>query len=650
MTYIKHIDGLRAIAVLGVVFFHYDFKIFQGGFVGVDIFFVISGFLITNLIYKEIRETNSFNVSRFYGRRVKRLAPSLLATIILVFMSGLVLFTSEQLISMGYEMISGLLSIANLFFWTQSGYFDVATETKPLLHLWSLSVEEQFYFVWPFILLLSHKLFKSQSLLIAVLVVFTLSLLTSIILTRVDLYWFKNQLSGIFYLTPFRAYEFMVGAIGVLIIKKMPSSRHISELTFIVGFIGLFYSLCFFDEHVQFPYYSALLPCISTLLVILSSRSKLSKLLLENRLSVSIGLISYTLYLIHWPVIVFAKYLALDDLTYLQTLIAVILTAAISIFIHRFIETPLRNLKPFNQEKTLHKSLFTGCVVISLGITATGTVLILSKGFQNIKNEPFPYETVLEGKENRLSLTKSACRIAKLDKANCDLSKDTQVLIFGNSHEPDGFNIIKRVTQGNNLVNLIVFGATNQCNMIVDPIKGSVHSDIKRRNCKERVSKLNDHEFIKSIDVLVYSSNKPFAGNKRTDWRLLRLFKQLNPDLNLLVLGTYFNTKHECVELANRFGDTDSCKQNKYLSHNGAAEENSKITNELTKDTSFYYFSKFDALCQKNSSGYTNCITHANGEPMFYDRHHLSLGLSTLIGEKFLKIYTNELRTMKLAN
>lgn len=648
MKYRRHIDGLRAVAVLSVIFFHYDIQVVKGGFVGVDIFFVISGYLISSIIYTEVQQTASFNISRFYLRRLKRLAPSLIVTIALVYLVALGLFTSQQLASLGTEIVTGILSIANFLFWTQSGYFDTSTEQKPLLHLWSLSVEEQFYLVWPLVLLIAYRLCAAKGVVAASILTFFITLTLTITLTKSDAHWFTNQLEGIFYLTPFRAYEFMVGVLGVFLVIKMPSSKFFHELLFALGFVGIVFSINQFDSAILFPYYTALLPCFSALCLILSQRSGASKLLLENKFMVYIGLISYTLYLVHWPVIVFAKNLNFGELTNINIALSFTLTVMVSLAIYRYVETPLRQLGTSGGKMASSKVFVVSCSIAVIALLIVGVSLITSNGYQGLKTELYTDKAISEGKARRYSLSKNACRIENLNNSVCHSKRETQVLVYGNSHEPDGYNIVSQITQNNKSVNLILFGRTNHCVIEVDEPNSTIKSETKRNKCDLRVNALSDFEFIRSIDVLVFSSNRPFSSNKAINWKLFSLMQKINPKLKLVVLGTYFNTKLECAELSNRLGSPDACKEPRHITYEGSREQTSPHIQKLIIELSAIYLSKFRVLCNDRGGKYKGCLTEGYGEPMFYDQHHLSFGFSKLIAERYSEIYYSELESLKL--
>lgn len=221
-TYHRHIDGLRAISVLSVIFYHFGQPLFSGGYVGVDIFFVISGFLITKLILSELENTGTFNFKRFYIRRMRRLIPALLATLVGSLLCAAILYSPEQLSAFGKSLSSAILSVSNILFWTESGYFDADSHLKPLLHTWSLSVEEQFYLFWPAILVFFIGAQRNHSKIIYTLLFIGFF---SFILNAI---WVNGNFdsdykSTIFYLTPFRIFELTLGALAIFIASRLPS-------------------------------------------------------------------------------------------------------------------------------------------------------------------------------------------------------------------------------------------------------------------------------------------------------------------------------------------------------------------------------------------------------------------------------------------
>ena len=310
-----HIDGLRAVAVLAVLLFHLDISLFKGGFVGVDIFFVISGFLITRLIRDEIARTGSFRFGNFYARRVRRLAPALIATLALTTLAAVLLLSTGSLKSYGGELIASLLSLSNIYFWQQADYFDVSTKLKPLLHTWSLSVEEQFYLLWPALAVITFtaRLRKFVPWIFAAIA--AASLAANFPFSRgfefapdSPLAAFSNGKSTIFFLLPFRIFELGIGAILLFVPRASVPHRWLDDALFLAGMALIAISALAFGDQMLFPTYWALAPCVGAALAIYAGGDARTGRVIANPLAVGIGTISYSLYLAHWPIIVFWSY------------------------------------------------------------------------------------------------------------------------------------------------------------------------------------------------------------------------------------------------------------------------------------------------------------------------------------------------------
>jgi len=333
--YRPDVDGLRALAVLFVVFFHFGVEAFSGGFVGVDVFFVISGFLITRLILESI-SVNSFTYSGFYLRRARRLLPALLFTIIASFAMGTVLFSPQHLERLGGSALHGVLSISNFYFWSESGYFDAESRVKPLLHLWSLSVEEQFYFIWPATLVLLSRTGISRTALVAVLAVLGLA-------SWAFAEWcLRIDPPAAFYMLPSRIVEFCMGAVMVPL-AGLRAPNWLREAALLCGLFLIACAAVSFTEQTPFPGSSALIPCLGTSLAIFGGPSRITGAVLRSRPLVFTGLISYSLYLCHWPIFVFYAYATdAEALGNLQVLYLTVLAYIVAILMYRFVERPFR--------------------------------------------------------------------------------------------------------------------------------------------------------------------------------------------------------------------------------------------------------------------------------------------------------------------
>ncbi len=352
IEYRSDIDGLRALAILPVVLFHAGVTGFAGGYIGVDIFFVISGFLITSIILKEI-EAGTFSLLHFWERRIRRIVPVLFfilcsVTIVAYF---LVLYPVD-FISYGQALFAQSIFIANIFFMRQYDYFAGPAEAMPLLHTWSLSVEEQFYLLLP--LLLVTLIFISRRLIVPVLAgLLLVSFAYSFFLVNLNpLESFQFFISGIwggatnttagFYFLPARAWELLTGSLlacGIIVIRN----NILSEFLSVLGLLLIIFSVIYTDVTKPFPGVWALLPVIGTGLIISANTHSdtFTKRLLSFPAFVSVGLISYSLYLWHWPLIVFAK-IIFTQFTQIVLLGTLAFTFVLSILTYRYIEQPFR--------------------------------------------------------------------------------------------------------------------------------------------------------------------------------------------------------------------------------------------------------------------------------------------------------------------
>lgn len=333
MTYRREIEGLRALAVMPVLFFHAGFEIFEGGYIGVDIFFVISGFLITNIIISELN-SDQFSIVRFYERRARRLLPGLYFVILLTIPFSVAFMRPADLASY-FESMSGVaLFVSNFVFWYQSGYFDPAAELKPLLHTWSLAVEEQFYLFFPIVLLLVSKI--SKHLISPMLV---LGILTSLIIAE---WGWRNAYVPNFYLLPSRAWELLIGALcAYMVVKRNPLAN---EFFSAIGLIMILVSFFTINLETPVPSIYILVPVIGVSLILIYGREDtFTAKILSFRPIVLLGLISYSLYLFHQPIFAFFKLSSLTSVSNTERIFLIILSVICAYGSWRFIEKPFRN-------------------------------------------------------------------------------------------------------------------------------------------------------------------------------------------------------------------------------------------------------------------------------------------------------------------
>ncbi len=370
-NYRLDIQLLRALAVISVILYHFKFLSLPGGFVGVDVFFVISGYLISGSIIKA-QANEKFKFSKFYFNRLKRLYPALLATIIITYAFGFLLFSPIDFESLSASTIYSSLGVSNINFWLTSGYFENFSKLKPLLHTWSLSVEFQFYLVWPIIIIfLAH--FKQ----INIVTITAITLLTGYISYE----YLSIDGSGAFYLTPFRIHEFSIGAVIYLLENKFKRKKPADYVLFISGYSLIIYSIIFFDiSKIQFPGLHVWIPVIGTALAIYSGKNldRIQAKSIITRPLIYIGEISYSLYLVHWPIFVFFTYLYIDiSLSLNWQLGLILLTYVSALAMYYLIEKPFRN----NVRNITSRSYVLICLCITIIIITLAMSSLIGKGW-----------------------------------------------------------------------------------------------------------------------------------------------------------------------------------------------------------------------------------------------------------------------------
>ncbi|MFI0846408.1 acyltransferase family protein [Mesorhizobium sp. IMUNJ 23232] len=332
--YRADIDGLRALAILPVVFYHAGIPGFAGGFVGVDVFFVISGYLMASLITGEMKR-GEFSLLRFYERRVRRIFPALFVMIAACAVMAWFVFMPNEFIYFARSVRDAALFISNYRFEREIGYFDIAAETKPLLHTWSLAVEEQFYIVFPLVLMLLGWLAPRRTALVLLLV-----LVASLAASAWTVY---QKPEAAFYLSQYRIWELLLGA--MLAFNVVPKASHplIREALAAAGVVLIAFAVFTYSDATVFPGLTALVPCVGAALIIHCQTSGgPASLLLRAPPLVFVGLVSYSMYLWHWPIVVFTRYFSGPELTLVQGGLITVASFVAAVISWRFVERPFR--------------------------------------------------------------------------------------------------------------------------------------------------------------------------------------------------------------------------------------------------------------------------------------------------------------------
>ena len=366
--YRSDIDGLRALAILPVLLFHLQVSGFSGGFVGVDVFFVISGFLITGLIQQEISE-GRFSYIQFWERRARRLLPPIVVVTAVTWLLAYQFFLPDQLKALGQSIVAITAFASNIFFWMTSGYFAAPEDSIPLLHTWSLAVEEQYYVVFPAVLLLLARR-SATARLAAIAIIGLISLAISI-------WWVRSYPDAAYYLLPSRAWELMLGA-GLALVR--PENRGLSQRAantlMLVGFTMVLVPVFLYSEHTPFPGIAAMLPCLGTLLIIRVGTRADGALhsLLTHPWTIYCGKLSYSLYLWHWPLIVLWKVWSqqeISEFSSVEVLALIVATVALSLASYHWVENPVRRRQVFASRPRIFAASGAAMAMIALvGVSA----------------------------------------------------------------------------------------------------------------------------------------------------------------------------------------------------------------------------------------------------------------------------------------
>lgn len=427
LAYRADIDGLRAIAIVAVVLFHFTVPGFRGGFVGVDVFFVISGFLITSIITSQLSD-GTFTINRFYERRIRRLLPTLALVLAATMVAGLVLMPAPDLKRLAGSIFYTLILGANFYFADRGNYFESWVDEAPLLHMWSLAVEEQFYLVWP--LLLSRVLWRRRERLVMVAgAIWAASLLASL-----HAAW-RFPVEG-FYLPHTRAWELMTGCLLALGLLAPPRTSAIANLASLIGLGAIAIAVVGYDQTVVMPGIAAALPVAGTFLVIWSGSgtSPIVNRALSWRPLVLVGLVSYAWYVWHWPLLAFFRYARERNPDAAETAVLIGASLLLAVACWRFLEVPIRaRAGSFSQRR-----LFLGAGATGLALLAATGVITLTGG---LPARLSPEVNALARDRIDLELSSPGCDTSTAAEVRAGAlcifgprSDDGGILLWGDSH------------------------------------------------------------------------------------------------------------------------------------------------------------------------------------------------------------------------
>ena len=479
LSYRPDIDGLRAVAVIAIVAFHAFPSLIPGGFVGVDIFFVISGFLITSLILQSQKNQN-FSFSEFYAARIRRIFPTLTLVLSASFAFGWFALLSDEYKMLGKHIAASAVFIPNFIFWSESGYFDYAAATKPLLHLWSLGIEEQFYLLWPLLagLCLKHKI----NLVKVGGAIFLASLL-------INLLMIEAAASATFF-SPFsRLWELLAGCLLALFMQSKASAFEATKYKFLahksinhgltsLGLLLILCSLFLFDQDIAFPGYWVLIPVAGTVLIILAGdKAWLNNSVLSNQIVVGVGLISFPLYLWHWPLLSFARIISGATPDWLLRLALVIASFFLAILSTHFLERPIR----FGRKTKTKVTLLVIAMIILGGV---GLTTFLQGGFEGrISNQ----EVKAQLADLNFDIPDSAgwyCDDRQYDSPRChSTGPNPSVVVIGDSHALTIYSALRSLFKAKGQ-DIGLYGASDGCPPLLEVVIQDQGGDF--RNCLKK--------------------------------------------------------------------------------------------------------------------------------------------------------------------
>jgi peptidoglycan/LPS O-acetylase OafA/YrhL len=625
MDYRKEIDGLRALAVIPVILFHAGFESFSGGFVGVDVFFVISGYLITSIILSEL-EKGKFSIINFYERRARRILPALFLVILVCIPFAWFLLLPSDMKDFSQSLVAVSVFASNILFWSESGYFDTSTELKPLLHTWSLAVEEQYYLVFPLFLMLFWRLGK-RWIVILLAAVFVGSLAVA--------QWSSlANPSFAFYLLPSRGWEMLMGAFAAFYLSqanRKEFSKGISEIGGWLGVVLILYAVFAYSKATPFPGFYALIPTVGTALIILFSNQKTSVgRFVGNKAFVGIGLISYSAYLWHQPLFAFARHSSSAEPSHFVFGVLIVVTVILAFLSWRYVERPFRAKGKFSQKSVFIFAILGSAFLISFGLYGNAT-----KGFESrfdddqrriLSFNSYDIKEIYRQGECFLTPEQSFSEF----KSICYLEgKEDSTLIWGDSHAAALSYGLRDKIQGINQY------TSSGC----PPLIGV---SISWRPMCEGVNKFVAEQIIKHkprtiflhANWLLFNDNNLLPGLKNT----FDFIQKNSPNTKIIVLGgvPQYSPSLPTYMVKQRQNLVDGARL-----YSLTSDQISKLDNQLASLSEKHgalFFSPLQTFCDKSI-----CLVTARHNdilmPTAWDYGHLTSAGSIFLSEKFMSFY-----------
>jgi peptidoglycan/LPS O-acetylase OafA/YrhL len=673
--YRPDIDGLRAVAVLSVVAFHAFPAWMKGGFIGVDVFFVISGFLITTIIFENL-DRGTFSFTEFYARRIKRIFPALLIVIVASFAFGWFLLLADEYKQLGKHIAAGAGFTSNFVLWGEAGYFDNSAETKPLLHLWSLAIEEQFYIVWPFILWFAWK--RNFNII-------TITIIVAIVSFYLNIKGVKKDAVATFYSPQTRFWELLAGSIlaWFSLYKKDAFAKYnlkidgwfanlihreaveldgktLSNFISVVGSLLLAYGFWRITKDVIFPGNWAVIPVLGAVLIIMAGpKAWINRNVLSNKIAVWFGLISFPLYMWHWPLLSFARIIDGEVPSRNIRIAAVCLSIVLAWLTYKLVERPIR----FGG-KTKPKVTVLVILIFAIGFVGYHTYVRDGLTFRTINNQS---SKIIRLTEDEPKAHKECLKFYSLDTENiryCRLSGSAKpkIAIIGDSHGAALFTGLSSQLKNHSNQDLLMIGGRLFVDVAVYPEGSQFEIDVYKGGIKATRFVAENN----SIDTVIMVSRGPalispenYTSTKMNFYLLddpsihsrIKVFEiGMRRTLDLLLSRNkriIFVLENPTLEF-----DPASCQLNRPFSLSDKSAclikfEKFMEEHKVYRDLSFSVLRDYPSVIVFDSAKYLcdgeNCFGKINNRILYGDRNHLSEDGSIYLSQ-FLVPYIEKLR------
>jgi peptidoglycan/LPS O-acetylase OafA/YrhL len=611
MKYRAEIDGLRAIAVVPVILFHLGLGLFSGGFLGVDVFFVISGYLITSILYEQIKDGN-FSVLRFYDRRIRRILPPLIITALLT-IAITVSFTPSDIKNVGQSLVATFTFLSNYFFYLETDYFNPFNQLTPMLHTWSLSVEEQYYIFAPFLIYFMSKFHVFKYF-------------TVIVLTLISFYFAVSLTNSnatlSFYSIHTRAWELLMGTLLALVRKDFSCYKphwKLSECMSFIGLLALAWSFVFFDQTTKHPSFMTIIPVVGTMILIFYlSHTQYLVRFISNKILVFTGLLSYSLYLFHNPIFSAIKYHFIDQ-AFVLKIASLPIVFLLSFLSYKYVEKPSRN------SLIAKANIFYSIVILAVIAIVSLSYLAHSKnGFleffrsQTSGNIKFFFNVE---EEEKLTVIMRENNIPSDTNFTCKKETCTNILVVGDSQAEDTYFALQSIDKSNYSVRYVWYD--DKC------LSDYVVSNVKQL-CNDKtvdLSLLNDADFVL---IAAYWAESTYNDG----YEFAKSIKQnIDADADVVLLGSavFEDMSSFAFKITQSANDLDAMAKLAYTSQRfDRLRVSDKLKKLSERNANIYWIERADFFCEKKLK---KCYLYdENSNPLIWDNAHLTTRAYPLYG------------------